>query len=594
MTSIGSASLAVIPDFDGFGNRVQRGVNGPLTAAGVSGGRRFGDAAGRSAGARFGSVFKTAAKAGILGGLAVAATAVKLGSDAIGEAREAQKVGRLTAAVIKSTGGAAKVSEKRVGKLSERLSEMAGIDDEIVQGGANTLLTFKNIRNEAGKGNKVFDEATKAALNLSVGLGRDLTGTAIQVGKALNDPIRGVTALSRAGVQFSDQQKDQIKTLTESGDLLGAQKIILGELTTQFDGAAKSQANSSERLGVAFDNVKEKLGKALLPVLDDVARFLRKEAIPAAEDFVGWFQDEGIPGIKTFADEVKPLANKFLPAAADGFRAIRDFGKAALPYAEGIVGAFNDMPSWAKKALVGGAAAGFAANKVLPGGAKGAGGSLLGLVTKAKPLPVFVVNNGVGVGGSPKGGPLATGTKFGKLIPIIGSAGVVGLAVAGIAVGGPIQVEGFKDAAGSPTGLNPGARVLPSLGSKDDPDKTARAYVNLGNQFDLSKAKLSLFRDEAVKFNSTVDKTPRQVEVLFKSKGYLERMREIELLNAALATVGAGGVPNSGGETTPRGFGSDGPVFGAGSNVTIQANTTAEIAAAGRDHKRKRSRAGWD
>jgi hypothetical protein len=582
MTSIGSASLAVIPDFDGFGNRVQRGVNGPLTAAGVSGGRRFGDAAGRSAGARFGSVFKTAAKAGILGGLAVAATAVKLGSDAIGEAREAQKVGRLTAAVIKSTGGAAKVSEKRVGKLSERLSEMAGIDDEIVQGGANTLLTFKNIRNEAGKGNKVFDEATKAALNLSVGLGRDLTGTAIQVGKALNDPIRGVTALSRAGVQFSDQQKDQIKTLTESGDLLGAQKIILGELTTQFDGAAKSQANSSERLGVAFDNVKEKLGKALLPVLDDVARFLRKEAIPAAEDFVGWFQDEGIPGIKTFADEVKPLANKFLPAAADGFRAIRDFGKAALPYAEGIVGAFNDMPSWAKKVLVGGAVAGIAANKIIPGGLSGIRGA-----TPVTPMYVKVVG---GLPGTPDGG----GSKPGGFL-----AGLTGFLKPATLTKVPWWAKANPFAAGpSAPGQDSLLRDLTGVGPKGDdmalPDWRLQesAYKRIRGQHDLTKATLLDLQDTQIKWNSQVDKTPRQVEVLFKSKGYLERMREIELLNAALANVGAGGVPNVGADESPRGFGAGEYGVFAGANVNITANSTAEIAAEARRAKRKAARGG--
>jgi hypothetical protein len=581
-TEVGSAFVSVLPSTRGFGSSLQRQIGSDVASTG------------RRAGSRFGSAFKSAARVGIFGGIAVAAGTLKLGADAIGEARDAQKVGRLTTAVIKSTGGAAKVSERQVGRLSGRLSVMAGVDDELVQKGANVLLTFKGIRNETGKGNKVFNQANKATLNLSAALGKDLKGSAIQVGKALNDPIRGTTALGRAGVQFTEDQKEQIRTLTESGDLLGAQKVILRELESQFGGAARSQTNSSERLKVAVDNTKEALGKGLLPLVDRFSRFLIREGVPAAEKFTTWFTKEGVPGIKGFATEVRPLANKLLPAAASGFKAIKGFAKDALPYAEGIVDAFNDMPDWAKKALLGGVVLGGAAKKTgILGGAKGLGSSALGLVTKAKPLPVFVVNNGGGIGGSPKGGPLAaTGTKFGKLIPIVGSAGVVGLAVAGIAVGGPIQVKGFKDAAGSPTGLNPGARVLPSLGAKDDPDKTARAYVNLQNQYDLSKAKLSLLRDETVKFNSTVDKTPRQVEVLFKSKGYLERMREIEALNAALASVGAGGVPNVGADESPRGFGAGDYGIFAGANVNVTANTTAELAAAARAAKRKAARAG--
>jgi hypothetical protein len=588
VTTIGWASLEIRPDFDGFGSKVDRATSRPLTAAGVAGGRRFGEAAGRSAGARFGSVFKTAAKAGILGGLAVAAGALKLGSDAIGEAREAQKVGRLTRAVIKSTGGAAKVSERQVGRLSDRLSGLAAVDDELVQAGANTLLTFKNIRNEAGKGNKVFDEATLAALNLSAGLGKDLKGSAIQVGKALNDPIRGVTALGRAGVQFSDAQKEQIKSLTESGDLLGAQKVILAELSLQFDGAAKSQATSSEKLVVAFDNVKEKLGKALLPVLEDVTGFLLKEGIPAAEDFVKWFRDEGIPGIKGFADEVAPLANKLLPAAASAFGSIRDFAKDALPYAEGIVDAFNGMPDWAKKALVGGTAAAFVANKALPG-SKGVGGSLLSLATKAKPLPVFVVNNGAGV--APGGGPAAQATKLGKLLPILGQGGlVVGLAVAAV-YGTKIQSERFAADSQTPSGLNPGSRVLTGRGfGSDDPDKMIRAYVNLQNQYDLSKAHLKVYRDEVVKFNSTVDKTPRQVETLFKSKGYEARMAEIQAIKDAISAGFTASV-----DLTPRGFGADG-VTSAGvivQNQTVVANSPREIAEETRRQSRKKGRGGF-
>ena len=78
-------------------------------------------------------------------------------------------------------------------------------------------------------------------------LGTDASGSAIQLGKALNDPIKGITALTRVGVTFTEQQKDQITTLVESGKTIDAQKIILGELQKEFGGSAEAQTTPRTR-----------------------------------------------------------------------------------------------------------------------------------------------------------------------------------------------------------------------------------------------------------------------------------------------------------------------------------------------------------
>jgi hypothetical protein len=581
-TEVGSAFVSVLPSTRGFGTSLQRQVGPEM------------DSAGRRTGSRFGSAFKSAARVGIFGGIALAAGALKVGADALGEAQEARKVGRLTGAVIKSTGGAAKVTERQVGKLSGRLSVMAGVDDEVVQQGSNVLLTFKGIRNETGKGNKIFDQANKATLNLSAALGKDLKGSAIQVGKALNDPIAGTTALGRAGVQFTEDQKEQIKTLTESGDLLGAQKIILRELDSQFGGAARSQTNSSERMKVAFDNVKESLGTGLLPLVDRFSRFLIRDGVPAAEQFSDWFTKKGVPAIEDFIEKARPVVDRVLPQIRDAFKDIKTFAGDAGGAAETMLEAFNGMPAWVKKILVGGAVAGVAVKITGLDKVFGAASAIRGS-TPLTPMYVKVVG-GLPAGLSDGGGGGKSGkfAKFGKLVPIVGRGGVIiGMTVLAAYLVKERIAPSIRDTAPSPTGVNPAARRLLGTGmGSDDPDKTARAYVNLQNQYDLSKAKLSLLRDETVKFNSTVDKTPRQVEVLFKSKGYLERMREIEALNAALASVGAGGVPNVGADESPRGFGAGDYGIFAGANVNVTANTTAELAAAARAAKRKAARAG--
>jgi 3D (Asp-Asp-Asp) domain-containing protein len=204
-------------------------------------------------------------------GAALAFGAIKVAGifrDAIGEQREAQRVGRQTEAVLRSTGGVAGVTATDIGKLADKLSKVAAVDDEVIQQGENVLLTFRDVRNEAGKGNDVFNRATRAALDLSAAFGTDLQGSIIQIGKALNDPIQGLTALRRVGVSFTEQQQAQIKALAESGNLLKAQKIILGELETEFGGAAAAAADPIARFHVATKNLEESLGVALTPALN--------------------------------------------------------------------------------------------------------------------------------------------------------------------------------------------------------------------------------------------------------------------------------------------------------------------------------------
>lgn len=451
MQEIGHAALAIIPSFDGLQGNLERGSSKAMLAAGDKGGAQFGDAAGKSAGSRFSGHVKNAAKAAALGLAAAGAVAIKFAGDSLEEAREAQKVGAQTAAVIKSTGGAAKVAEKDVGKLTGRLSDMAGIDDELIQNGANVLLTFTKIRNEVGKGSNIFDRATKSALNMSVALGQDLKGASVLVGKALNDPIKGVTALGRAGVQLTEIQKAQIKALVEGGDVnaavatglvsdaqsfndllkaqdgdlgkvvdtltrkltpaqqktydmyaegghtLEAQKRILQELDTQFKGSAKAQATEADKLGVAFGNLKEEVGTALIPVMDDLAVFLRKKGIPAARDFFGWIQDDGIPAVKDFYEQTKPV-----------IRGVKD-----------LVDAFNDLPGAGKIASVGGALAGGLVVKHKLSGIFDRGGIA---------NPMFVTVTNPGLGGAPDGG---TGGKAGAARLALGAVSSIAIAAAG-------------------------------------------------------------------------------------------------------------------------------------------------------------------
>lgn len=230
-------------------------------------------------GLHFGAIAKTGALAF---GVGLAAT-IKAGVD---EMADSQKVAAQTAAVLKSTGGAAKVTSQHVNDLAQSILNYSGIDDEAVQAGENMLLTFTNIRNQAGKNNDIFDQSTRILADMSTALGQDMSKSAIQLGKALNDPVKGITALRRVGVTFTDQQKQQIAAMVKSGHTMEAQKVILKELNREFGGSAKAYGNTLPgllgKLKESYANLAQTLLAAVLPSLTSVAM--------KAADFVGHVQ----------------------------------------------------------------------------------------------------------------------------------------------------------------------------------------------------------------------------------------------------------------------------------------------------------------
>lgn len=245
-------------------------------------------AIGKQAGDGYKKGFGSALKGlgGVLLGGVAAAGAINFLKGANEEARESQKVSAQTAQTIKATGGAANITAGQVGRLAGSLSEKAAVDDELVQTGANLLLTFKNVRNEVGAGNDVFNQATAAALDLSAAGFGSVEGASVMLGKALNDPVKGMSALGRAGVTFTQQQQEQVKALVAQGDLLGAQKVILGEVEGQVGGVAEATATAGEKATVAWGNVKETVGTALLPVLDTLANVFVSVIAPAITEVV--------------------------------------------------------------------------------------------------------------------------------------------------------------------------------------------------------------------------------------------------------------------------------------------------------------------
>jgi hypothetical protein len=240
--------------------------------------------------------FKNAA---ILSGAALAGLAVEA-VRSVGAFEESQAAVSQLEAVLHSTGGVAGVTKDAAIALASSLEKVTSYSDEAVIGAENLLLTFTNI------GKNQFPQATQTVLDMSTALGQDLKSSAIQLGKALQDPILGVTALRRVGVNFNEQQQEVIKNLVASGHQLDAQKMILKELQTEFGGSAeaagKTFGGSVARLKNQINNLEESLGKMIVNALQP---FIEKAA-NVATVLVDFFN-----GAKSLDDVTKSLKENF-------------------------------------------------------------------------------------------------------------------------------------------------------------------------------------------------------------------------------------------------------------------------------------------
>lgn len=207
-----------------------------------------------------------------LGAVVAGGTIVDFFKQSISAANEANRVMAQTNAVIQSTGGVAGYTATEIQRMASEIQKTTTIGDEAAQMGMNMLLTFTKI------GNEVFPEATQAMIDMATAMnggvtptGEELSQTAIQLGKALNDPILGVTALRRVGVNFNETQGEMIRKMVESGNIMEAQKYILRELSTEFGGSAKAQAQTFEgqmlQLNNSISDFKELVGKSMIPAL---------------------------------------------------------------------------------------------------------------------------------------------------------------------------------------------------------------------------------------------------------------------------------------------------------------------------------------
>lgn len=280
MAVIGNLVANLVADTSGFTGPMQQAEG---TVSRVASSIR---SAGSSIVGGMGAAVSTIAS--VAGGMALVGGAAAAGIGfAVSQTIDANKQLAKLDAVLAATGGQSGITSGEISDLANQLQLLTDFEADATIGAAGVLATFTQVKGD------VFKEAIVSAQNLSAVMGQDLQSSVVQIGKALNDPIKGITALSRVGVSFTEQQKAQITQMAKAGNIAGAQAIILGELQTEFGGAAEAMSSPFTRIGNIVGDVVEGIGAVFLPSLEAVATMITTAILPVAEGMGERFSSAG-------------------------------------------------------------------------------------------------------------------------------------------------------------------------------------------------------------------------------------------------------------------------------------------------------------
>lgn len=191
--------------------------------------------------------------------------------------------------VYKTMGQNVEKASKQSQDYASKLEFLIGVEDEEILAIQSKFAAFKKVSDETARASGVMNRATAAAYDLGANGFGDAASNALKLGKILNDPIKNLNALSRAGIQFTTAEKKKIESLQRSGKLTQAQDLILKSIEKRVGGVAAATTTASQKARVAWSEVTESLGKGLLPTF---TKYIKKvtEYIPKIQ---AWIETHG-------------------------------------------------------------------------------------------------------------------------------------------------------------------------------------------------------------------------------------------------------------------------------------------------------------
>ncbi|ANB27230.1 hypothetical protein A6F57_19825 [Alteromonas stellipolaris] len=158
-----------------------------------------------------------------------------------------------TEALVRATGNAAGFSAEQLQQQADSVALNTLASVQGITEAQNVLQTFKSVSGET------FTQAVELSQDMAAVFGGTAKDKALQLGKALEDPVAGINALKRSGISFTASQKDMIRSMVEAGDVAGAQSVILEQLAGQVGGAGSAEAGglagSVDTLGQRWDEL---------------------------------------------------------------------------------------------------------------------------------------------------------------------------------------------------------------------------------------------------------------------------------------------------------------------------------------------------
>jgi hypothetical protein len=226
------------------------------------------------------------------------------------------------------------------------------------------------------------------------------------------EALKAHVTLEGAQVALNKAVAGSVPPLTDQQKALAAQQLIMrqaGDTQGAFASHSDLLAEKQQKLGAEMDNVKDKIGTALLPIENDLVDFMLHKGVPALKEFSDWFEHKGVKGVEDFAGKLKPLATSVLPAAKTALSDVKDIVGPLATDVGKLADGFNAMPDWLQKTVVGAGVGLYGASKLrgLAGTLSevtGVGGTGRAGLGGTGVVDVFVTNPGFGTGG-PGGTP---------------------------------------------------------------------------------------------------------------------------------------------------------------------------------------------
>ncbi len=302
---------------------------------------------------KLGAGFKKFGKVAAVGALAAGAAFVAVGKKLFDAAEAASTANARIETIAKSMdlfGDEAGTVSGRLVKLAEDQARLTGVSRETIKETSALLLTFKGVASSADEVGGTFDRAQTAALDLAAAGFGSATSNAQALGKALEDPTKGLTALSRSGVTFTAEERERIKVLQESNRLGEAQAIILDAIEKQVGGTAAATANASDRIRETFGVLTDQIALSLAPTFEKltdgvfvlIGRFEEFWTVhgPAITEAFARAQQKAAEIAATIREKLVPIIKDLFERAVEFVGAFRDWWRNVSP---GVLDSFRRL-----------------------------------------------------------------------------------------------------------------------------------------------------------------------------------------------------------------------------------------------------------